>query len=49
MAEEALRVKRRLARADIETVELPMLFRANFARAEIEVLAASLENSLLAR
>jgi anion-transporting ArsA/GET3 family ATPase len=49
MAEKTLRAKRRLARAHIETVELPMLFRPDFARAEIEMLAESLEGSMLAR
>ncbi len=49
MAEKTLRAKRRLARARIDTVELPMLFRPDFARAEIETLAESLESSMLAR
>lgn len=49
MAEETARAKRRLVHESIHTIELPMLFRPSFARAEIELLAESIGGSLLAR
>jgi anion-transporting ArsA/GET3 family ATPase len=47
MAKETARVKQKLTRAHINRIELPMLFRPTFGRTEIEMLANSLEGSLL--